>query len=97
MISPLAAGFLSFLIDGQSSLLVAGSRGAGKTSLLGALMLEIPQRFRILTIEDTPEVPVEFLQQYGYKIQSLITKSLSHSLATNPAITPRFCLSVWFG
>lgn len=87
MISPLAAGFLSFLIDGQSSLLVSGSRGAGKTSLLGALMLEIPQRFRILTIEDTPEVPVEFLQQIGYKIQSLITKSISSSSASTE-ITP---------
>jgi len=77
MISAEAAGFLSFLIDGQASLLIAGSRGAGKTSLLSALILEIPQRFRILTIEDTPEVPVENLQSYGYKIQSLITRSIS--------------------
>jgi GTPase SAR1 family protein len=77
MISPLAAGFLSFLVDGQASLLVAGSRGSGKTSLLSALMLEIPQRFRILTIEDTAEIPVSHLQKTGYKIQSLITKSMS--------------------
>ena len=77
MISPEAAGLLSFLVDGQASILVAGSRGAGKTSLLSALMLEIPQRFRILTIEDTSEIPVDILQRYGYKIQSLITKSIS--------------------
>ncbi|RLF53070.1 MAG: type VI secretion protein, partial [Thermoplasmata archaeon] len=77
MISPEAAGFLSFLVDGQASLLIAGSRGAGKTSLLSALILEIPQRFRILTIEDTSEIPVDDLQRYGYKIQSLITKSIS--------------------
>jgi len=77
MISPAAAGFLSFLVDGQASLLIAGSRGAGKTSLLSALLLEIPQRFRILTIEDTAEIPVNDLQRYGYKIQSLITKSIS--------------------
>jgi len=77
MISPLAAGFLSFLVDGQASMLVAGSRGSGKTSLLSALMLEIPQRFRILTIEDTAEIPVDNLQKIGYKIQSLITKSIS--------------------
>jgi flagellar protein FlaI len=77
MISAEAAGFLSFLIDGQASLLVAGSRGAGKTSLLSALILEIPQRFRILTIEDTAEIPVDILQRYGYKIQSLITKSIA--------------------
>jgi type IV secretory pathway ATPase VirB11/archaellum biosynthesis ATPase len=77
MISPLAAGLLSFLIDGQTSLLIAGSRGAGKTSLLGSLILEIPQRFRILTIEDTAEIPVDDFQRDGYKIQSLITKSIA--------------------
>jgi type IV secretory pathway ATPase VirB11/archaellum biosynthesis ATPase len=83
MISAEAAGLLSFLIDGQASLLVAGSRGAGKTSLLSALLLEIPQRYRILTIEDTAEIPVERLQQQGYKIQSLLTKSISSgSLST---------------
>jgi len=77
MISLTAAGFLSFLVDGQASLLIAGSRGAGKTSLLSALILEIPQRFRILTIEDTAEIPVDILQRYGYKMQSLITRSIS--------------------
>jgi archaeal flagellar protein FlaI len=82
MISPAAAGFLSFLIDGQASLLVAGSRGSGKTSLLSALIFEIPQRFRILTIEDTAEIPVDDFQRYGYKIQSLITKSITTSAAS---------------
>ncbi len=82
MISPTAAGFLSFLIDGQASILVAGSRGSGKTSMLSALILEIPQRFRILSIEDTPEIPVDDFQRYGYKMQSLITKSISASAAS---------------
>jgi len=87
MISADAAGFLSFLIDGQASLLIAGSRGAGKTSLLGALILEIPQRFRVLTIEDTAEIPVDDLQKNGYKMQSLITKSISSGSASTE-ITP---------
>ena len=82
MLSANAAGFISFLVDGQASLLIAGSRGAGKTSLLGALILEIPQRFRILTIEDTSEIPIDDLQKYGYKIQSLITKSISSGSAS---------------
>jgi type IV secretory pathway ATPase VirB11/archaellum biosynthesis ATPase len=82
MISPSAAGFLSFLIDGQASILIAGSRGSGKTSLLSALILEIPQRFRILTIEDTAEIPVDDFQSYGYKMQSLITKSIATNTAT---------------
>lgn len=95
MISAEAAGFLSFLIDGQASLLIAGSRGAGKTSLLGALILEIPQRFRVLTIEDTSEIPVDDLQKNGYKIQSLITKSISSgasSTETSPTDALRTAL-----
>jgi type IV secretory pathway ATPase VirB11/archaellum biosynthesis ATPase len=79
MISAETAGLLSFLVDGQASLLIAGSRGAGKTSLLTALLLEIPLRFRILTIEDTSEIPVSQLQHLGYKVQSLLTKSISSS------------------
>ncbi len=74
-ITPLAAGLLSFLIDGHSSILVAGGVGSGKTSLLSAMLLEIPQRFRILTIEDTPELPIEALQKLGWKIQGMMTRS----------------------
>lgn len=74
-ITPLAAGLLSFLIDGQSSILVAGGVGAGKTSLLAAMLLEIPQKYRILTIEDTPELPIETLQKFGWKIQGMHTKA----------------------
>jgi len=77
MFSPMAAALLSFLVDGQASILIAGSRGSGKTSLLSALLLEIPQRYRILTLEDTPELPVEQLQGLGYKIQSLITQPIT--------------------
>lgn len=77
MISAEAAGLLSFLVDGQASLLISGSRGAGKTSLLSSLILEIPQRYRILTLEDTAELPIEALQNQGFKIQSLITKSIA--------------------
>ncbi len=82
MISPTAAGVLSFLIDGQASLLIAGSRGSGKTSLLSACVFEIPQRFRILSIEDTAEIPIDDFQRQGYKIQSLITKSITSSVAS---------------
>ena len=74
-ISPLAAGLLSFLIDGHSSILVSGGVGSGKTSLLAAMLLEMPQKYRILTIEDTPELPIETLQKLGWKIQGMRTKS----------------------
>lgn len=74
MLSAGAAALLSLLVDGQCSLLVAGDVGAGKTSLLTALLMEIPQRTRILTIEDTPEIPVETLQGLGWRLQGLRTQ-----------------------
>ncbi len=76
-LTPYAAGLLSLLVDAQSSILVTGSRGAGKTSLLGALMLEILPKFRIITIEDTREILVEQLIEIGFKVQSLQVQSAS--------------------
>jgi len=71
MINPLAAGVLSFLIDGSRTILVAGTRSSGKTSLLGSVMVEIMRRSRIITIEDTLELPVDNLRKMGYNIQSM--------------------------
>ena len=71
MLSPLAAGVLSFLIDGSRTMLVAGTRSSGKTSLLGSVMVEIMRRSRIITIEDTLELPVDALRKLNYNIQSM--------------------------
>ncbi|MEE9594498.1 MAG: type II/IV secretion system ATPase subunit [Candidatus Hydrothermarchaeales archaeon] len=70
-LNSLAAGLLSFLIDGQATILVTGSRGSGKTSLLGSLIGEIKPGLRILTIEDTLEIPVKSFNDIGYRIQRL--------------------------
>ncbi|MFO7793945.1 MAG: ATPase, T2SS/T4P/T4SS family [Candidatus Nanohaloarchaea archaeon] len=53
MINALGAGLLSFIVDGNRSVLFAGTRGAGKTSLLSASMLEIMKNHRIVTVEDS--------------------------------------------
>lgn len=71
MLSPLAAGIISFLIDGNRTILVAGTRSAGKSSVLGALLVEIMRSYRIITIEDTLELPVYPLKNLGYNIQSM--------------------------
>lgn len=71
MVSGLSAGVLSFLIDGARTMLVAGTRSAGKTSLLGSLLVEIMRKHRIITIEDTLELPVDALRDYNYNIQSM--------------------------
>ncbi len=71
MINSLAAGLMSFIVDGARTVLVAGTRSAGKTSLLGSLMVELMRRNRIITIEDTLELPSDALRKFGYNIQSL--------------------------
>ncbi|MBI3033056.1 Flp pilus assembly complex ATPase component TadA [Candidatus Woesearchaeota archaeon] len=53
MINPLAAGLLSFFVDGTRATLVAGTRSAGKSSLLSSLMVEIMRKYRVITIEDS--------------------------------------------
>jgi len=68
MINSFTAGLLSFLIDGSRTLLVAGTRSSGKTSLLGSLMLEIIPKYRIIVIEDSLELPVESLRKLKYDI-----------------------------
>jgi type IV secretory pathway ATPase VirB11/archaellum biosynthesis ATPase len=75
MLNPLAAGLLSFIIDGTRTMIVAGTRSAGKTSLLGSLMTEIMRRYRVITIEDTLELPVEALRSLNYNIQSMKVRS----------------------
>ncbi len=53
MINSFSAGLFSFLVDGARTMLVAGTRSAGKSSFLGALMLEIMPKFRVICVEDS--------------------------------------------
>lgn len=93
-ISPLAAGLLSFIMDGQASVLVAGGVGAGKTSLMCALLLEMPQKYRMITIEDTPEIPIEELQEMGWKVQGLNSQSaiMKYGVEIEPSVALRASL-----
>ncbi len=75
-LNELFAGFMSFIIDYGRSFLIAGGRGSGKTSLLGASMLEILPRYRIITLEDTLELPVTALRKIGYNIERLKARSV---------------------
>lgn len=86
MVNPLAAGLLSFIIDGNRTLLIAGTRSAGKTSLLGSLLVEIMRRYRIITIEDTLELPTRSLRTLGYNIQNMkVAGALSKGESEVPA------------
>jgi len=75
MISPLGAGLLSFLIDGARTILVAGTRSSGKSSVLGSFMVEIMRRYRVIVLEDTIELPSAALRDLGYNIQNMKVRS----------------------
>jgi type IV secretory pathway ATPase VirB11/archaellum biosynthesis ATPase len=75
MMNPDAAGLMSFLVDGSRTMLVAGTRSAGKSSLLGAIMVEVMRKYRMITIEDTIELPSESLRKLGYNIQQMKVSS----------------------
>ncbi|WP_135807296.1 ATPase, T2SS/T4P/T4SS family [Halorussus marinus] len=70
-----AAAFLSLAVERAGAGLIAGPRGAGKTTMLGALLWELPARIRTVVIEDTPELPVAGLQREGRDVQSLRTST----------------------
>lgn len=76
MINPLSGGLLWFLASYGRTLLVAGTRGSGKTSLLGSIMLQILPYYRIITAEDTLELPVEAMRDLGYNIERLKSRSV---------------------
>ncbi len=86
MINPLAAGIISFLIDGARTILVAGTRSAGKSSFLGSMMTEIMRTLRIITIEDTLELPTDSLRDLNYNIQSMkVAAALTKNSSEVPA------------
>jgi type IV secretory pathway ATPase VirB11/archaellum biosynthesis ATPase len=69
--NPLATGLMNFIVDGNRTMLVAGTRSAGKTSLLGSMLVEIMRKYRIITVEDTLELPTDSLRKLGYNIQPM--------------------------
>jgi len=72
----LFSGLMSFLVDGSRTLLIAGTRSSGKTALLGSTMIEIMKKFRIVSVEDTFELPVVQLRNLGYNIERLKSRSV---------------------
>ena len=70
-----AAALLSLAVERGAAILVAGGRGAGKTTMLGALLWELDPATRTVVIEDTPELPVAVLARRGRDVQALRTTS----------------------
>ncbi len=70
------AGLMSFLVDGSRTILFAGGRSSGKSSLLGATMLEMMKKFRVISLEDTLELPITQLRDIGYNIERMKSRSV---------------------
>jgi Flp pilus assembly CpaF family ATPase len=63
MMLPEMATFLSAAIRAKFNVIVAGGTGSGKTTLLRALINEIPQHERIITIEDAFELGLDHFEE----------------------------------
>ena len=85
MLDSFSAGLTWFIIDGARTLLVAGTRSSGKTSLLGALMVQIMPHVRIISVEDTLELPTVALRNLGYNIERLKSRSVITQIETEIA------------
>jgi pilus assembly protein CpaF len=67
-LSPDAADFLSKCIQAELNILVSGGTGSGKTTLLNALSAAVPDRDRIVTIEDAAEL--RLAQQHVLRLEA---------------------------
>ena len=88
MINSLGAALMSFLIDGGRTILIAGTRSSGKTSFLSSSIVELMRSTRVITVEDTLELPISTYQKLKYdiqsmKVQAVITQSASELTASD--------------
>jgi pilus assembly protein CpaF len=51
------AHFLNACVLGKQNILISGGTGTGKTTVLNALLTLVPHHERVITIEDTAEIP----------------------------------------
>ena len=49
-------GFFRVAVAARKTILISGGTSSGKTTLLNALLKEIPRQERVIAIEDTPEI-----------------------------------------
>ena len=85
-----AAGYLISILRAKGVVFVVGPTGTGKTTLLNALANEMPANWKVITIEETPEIQLHHRiwlsmftrmskqQAYSLGIMDLVKASLRH-------------------
>jgi len=58
-LNEIIASYLWFLLDYKPFLMILGPTGSGKTTLLNSLLSLVNPMYKIVTIEDTPEINLE--------------------------------------
>jgi type IV secretion system protein VirB11 len=59
------ATLLDFIVSRRKTVLISGGTSSGKTTLLNALLKEVPQSERLIVIEDTPELQLTHPNSVG--------------------------------
>ena len=67
-LTPESAEFLESCLHAELNILVSGGTGSGKTTLLNALSTAIPDRDRVITIEDAAELRLN--QRHVLRLES---------------------------
>jgi Flp pilus assembly CpaF family ATPase len=62
-ISKEAMAFLSLVMQGDNSVVIAGNTASGKTTMLNALFSFVPGNERIIIVEETPEINIPHKHQ----------------------------------
>lgn len=81
--------FLRLAVKQEKNIVVAGETGSGKTTLMKALMREIPTEQRIITIEDTQEL---FLPDHPNHVHLFYPAAAKEDAEVNAASLLKSCL-----
>lgn len=97
MMSPLAAALIWYILEKRGVVLVVGRSGTGKTTLINSLMTVLPPNWKIVTVEEIPELKVvqphwirlvsrkpSNMIENAEKVEIPLSKLISHTLRIRP-------------